>query len=112
MREVCKGCGYIITKLGMEEHDDDCAVGLRSVIAELENRVKELEAAQRWIPVTERLPDNLEAVLVYGESDNPTRKGFDVTWRADTLSMSWFIKNITHWQPLPPAPAADRGEQP
>lgn len=63
------------------------------------------EAAARWIPVTERLPDKGQAVLAFG-----TRSCTTGQFRG-TGSEPWFwwwkgntIKRVTHWKPLPEPP--------
>ena len=51
---------------------------------------------RRWIPVTERLPENGERVLVYS-----------LYWgvREDLRFMGKFERSdVTHWMPLPQAP--------
>ena len=61
---------------------------------------------QRWIPVTERLPNEAErvAVLINGSIKRVGR----------ILSREWYVqglrkatKGITHWMPLPETPTED-----
>ena len=92
-------------------------------IVELEAKIAELEAAQRWIPVSERLPEvkngddkEYDVVLTY-----PFRREVIVgTWRSDTLDESgkrrWFdclsddygpeevTELVTHWRERPTPP--------
>ena len=49
------------TPITLGDHLDAAADALEAV----DKRAKELEAAQRWIPVTERLPDDVGSYLVY-----------------------------------------------
>ena len=56
---------------------------------------------QRWIPVTERLPDKPSRVLVLTEWKGMivarhTEVGWVVAWNNDQCP------KITHWMPLPP----------
>lgn len=72
--------------------------------ADMHSISKEVEAqVPRWIPVEERLPEDMVDVLLYGEG----RYGMGV------LSCGWWCcedfdgKHITHWMPLPEAPKED-----
>lgn len=65
--------------------------------------------AHRWIPVTERLPQNYISVLVYlpGERPLPTVHeayiGGDGEWHS---SVVYGVENegVTHWMPMPEPP--------
>lgn len=80
-------------------------------------RIAELEAAQRWVPVGERLPDRGQTV--YGWI-NPVSylpgHGKEMTympmlnpgypWRSTWDMATYSALDITHWQPLPAVPEA------
>lgn len=60
---------------------------------------------RRWIPVTERLPQNYISVLVYlpGERPLPTVQAYiggDGEWHS---SVVYGVENadVTHWMPMP-----------
>ena len=62
---------------------------------------------QQWIPVTERLPEEWEAVLVYswcGFCETAVYLGVPGKWRVtwDHTMMDDGI--VTHWMPLPQPP--------
>lgn len=64
------------------------------------------EKLPRWIPVTERLPEERQFVLAW-KDEKP--KGFICIscWMVDA---GWAFKHITHWMPLPQPPKAEEGE--
>ena len=80
-------------------------VGIMQGRIELLNaRIAELEAAQRWIPVSERLPDAYEKVIALAK---------------DCMNVDWVLPkelrevgkgafarlyNVTHWMPMPQLP--------
>ena len=74
----------------------------------LNARIAELEAAQRWIPVSERLPEIGVRVLFYNNFIKNIHKGWysgdewvseiGVFYNGDKLI------RITHWMPLPQPP--------
>lgn len=63
-------------------------------------------ADARWIPVTERLPEQGTVVLAAGKRSATTGefqgtgpKPCDWYWKGS-------VKTVTHWMPLPPIPSA------
>ena len=84
-----------------------------------DGRIAELEAARRWIPVGERLPDRGQTV--YGWI-NPVSylpgHGKEMTympmlnpgypWRSTWDMATYSALDITHWQPLPAVPEVEK----
>ena len=54
----------------------------------------------KWIPVTERLPENDKTVLVWNRRNS--REYFDVYDHGRWIILEW--EDITHWMPLPEPP--------
>jgi hypothetical protein len=83
---------------------------IRPIEDALHKSITELEAAQRWIPVSERLPENGdESILIFGIYDNAPsvwfcRYVFGFIPYDDLTDMDYF--NVTHWMPLPQPPEA------
>ena len=101
------------TPITLGDHLDAAAAALEAA----DNRVKELEAAQRWIPVSERLP----AVSEYRNGDKfksmdsnelvpflvcceDTEIPFRAFYDGKNWGDGWGKQNVTHWQPLPQPP--------
>jgi len=64
----------------------------------------------KWINAKERLPEELNVVLVHGENENEYYKGFGVAW----LSHGRWTGNIhpvTHWMELPEAPEINEANE-
>ena len=65
---------------------------------------------QEWIPVTERLPNVGEEVLVFDTRENWI--GFawlhpDKTWTALGFDWPFDFGEVTHWMPLPQPPKGE-----
>lgn len=72
----------------------------------LEEYIAELEAAQRWIPVSERLPELDQDVLAIVEGDIVTGH-FYQQWDGEIYFSSddeGAMMVATHWMPLPQPP--------
>ena len=80
----------------------------------LQQRIAELEAAQLWIPVSERLPDNWKPVLTIDMSES-TRVPVPAFYDPETSLWSTHLPNydlwVTHWMPLPPNPESPNDTQ-
>jgi len=75
---------------------------LRAENEQLNQRIAELEAAQRWIPVSERLPEG-RTVLVFKKEGSIS---IDTTY-IDGGNYFWWKSGqskVTHWMPLPEPP--------
>ncbi len=72
---------------------------------ELETRIAELEQAQRWIPVSERLPEPYVKVLACTESGYME---VDYRYAEPIIEVGvaefYSLENVTHWMPLPQPP--------
>ena len=85
----------------------------RPIEDELRARIAELEAERRWIPVSERLPEDMTEVLVLHGLCVTTAKYYHYCgllskhgwYQIDgmKLGVSW----ATHWMPLPEPPEVE-----
>ena len=93
------GCGF--------EGDAEDAAELLTLITGLESRIAELEEAQRWIPVGERLPELYETVFVviYDGFENNSEVA-RLTYLGNGNWWSWESERyvVTHWMPMPALP--------
>ena len=104
----CKDCA-------MHEDKQRCQENLLDKAAEAIERLTAENAAlrekQRWIPVTERMPERDVNVLGWYK-DNPFsqhRPGV-VAWNGNGWVFVYahrYVTNVTHWMPLPPVPKED-----
>lgn len=61
----------------------------------------------KWIPVSERLPDEVSSYWCYVEEQNSLGKShyqWNCSWNGDEWSDASLTGRVTHWQPLPAAP--------
>jgi hypothetical protein len=58
---------------------------------------------QKWIPVTERLPELYVPCLVYNKSQ-PTMVGWRIDDKRFRIPGSYLPDHPTHWMPLPQPP--------
>lgn len=106
----CKDCA-------MHEDKQRCQENLLDKAAEAIERLTAENAAlrekQRWIPVTERLPERDVQVLGWYK-DNPFSQYRHevVAWNGNGWVFVYahrYVTNVTHWMPLPEAP--EEGEK-
>jgi hypothetical protein len=98
---------------------------LRDRAEAAEKRVAELEAASRWIPVSEKLPEKNKKVLLYdswsGQIDSGTLRRIDghdeaiqegiYEWDTDGCYYHGDnFERITHWRELPQPPKPEEGK--
>ena len=69
-------------------------------------RIAELEAAQRWIPVSERLPEANKCVLIYDAGGNMT---VDILVKSGGVETYFWLPKyrILFWMPLPEPPEVE-----
>ena len=93
----------------------DCFEEVNTAAAELIERLTAENAAlrekQRWIPVTERMPERDVQVLGWYK-DNPFSQYRPevVAWNGNGWVFVYahrYVTNVTHWMPLPEAPEVD-----
>lgn len=98
--------------------DDDRIDGIKRIVRELAaaphdtpalNSIQIVDTvADRWIPVSERMPIEFEAVIafdgdqVYGEAMYSSDDGFTIDGYEPCDRLN--LQNVTHWMPLPAAP--------
>jgi len=79
---------------------------LKAENAAFQSRIAELEAAQRWIPVSERLPEvngYYMAVVVDGFDDSRSVETLRYFGDGDWFTWSdWYV--VTHWKEKPELP--------
>ena len=126
LHEDCTGCPYyrkekldaeLKEKLGVDTWPscDVNKVGMDAadLIERLTAENAALREKQRWIPVTERLPERDVQVLGWYK-DNPFSQYRHevVAWNGNGWVFVYahrYVTNVTHWMPLPEAP--EEGEK-
>ena len=77
-------------------------IGAADRLEALEKELAALREQQRWIPVTERLPEGMKPVIVCrsGERVQHGYKDVGDWWKVYGTR----VKKVTHWMPLPEPP--------
>ena len=92
--DICPDYGDAVSELTIENE-------------KLKARIAELEEKQRWIPVSERLPEDTERMLtiVYDAFEDTTAISI-LQHYGDGDWFSWDSGRyvVTHWMPLPEPP--------
>lgn len=93
-----------IEELSMKLHGDEAAIS--GMKREIERMV--VADKPRWIPVTERLPEQGKRYLVIRFDEVTKTRFIDILWH-DAHDLWWnrLYKgqyNVTHWMPLPQPP--------
>ena len=103
--------GYRDMERKVKALEADYVISNRELLI-LQQRIAELEAERRWIPVSERLPEEFTPVLTFSkDNDKPVTAilaaGF---WWSNvddagfwSSNVDWAL-NVTHWMPLPQPP--------
>ena len=93
---ICKHCKY-------EKYNDDCGTAIRA-----DHLIANGVTVQKWIPVTERLPELWQTVIVCDTREQYVGAcmyyGNDDWLHDDKL---WDTSEITHWMPLPEPPKGE-----
>lgn len=77
----------------------------REIIPALLDELEAAQNAQRWIPVTERLPENERTVLIsWGAVGFKAVQAGAYYPDSGAWSMYGHTVNVTHWMPLPEPP--------
>ena len=82
---------------------EETNVSLQNTISILMCEVERLNEAQQWIPVTERLPEYGQLVIVYSGGVLSPQVFTQHFWRADFNDWA----HITHWMPPPKPPKGE-----
>lgn len=98
----------------MKEYYETTIESLKGDVAQLEKELSQLREADRWVPVSERLPDK-NPNSVFGEESVEVfviddQGNFDVScydYQSKTWSYNYeYDPEITHWKP--PAPPTEQ----
>jgi hypothetical protein len=93
------------------------ATNARQHIAELEEKNADMQEQitwlqwdRRWIPVSERLPEELKNVLICGDGIEPSMSYYDGDYKRWSKNDEYWWeeeKEVTHWMPLPFPPEVE-----
>ena len=82
-------------------------IGQGEQIADLQNELREAREAQRWIPVTERLPDIGDRCLCNVKSFAFPGSFYQTILKYDKFGFiegCIYTDDVTHWMPIPDFP--------
>ena len=105
--DACENC-----KVGeIQDRREHIEFAAANVIERLTAENAALREKQRWIPVTERLPERDVQVLGWYK-DNPFSQYRPevVAWNGNGWVFVYahrYVTKVTHWMPLPEAPEVD-----
>ena len=89
----------------IEDLDDyetgDWAYGFNSCKNQVLELVRNTRLSNKWIPVSERLPEDGIDVLVYSEAEDMI---IDIAWYNKIIAKWIGAAQVTHWMPLPSPP--------
>ena len=94
---MCEVCGFVF--------EDAPHIPFGDCVDYLKQRIADLEAERRWIPVGERLPKDGLVVLVM--NDRVGVKSIAIS-RRDVGYWNNVRFETTHWMPLPAQPEEER----
>jgi len=63
------------------------------------DEIERLQAERRWIPVSEKLPNDWQNVLAYSDAIHTA-----IYFKKDFVGSAGYLPGVTHWMPLPPPP--------
>ena len=64
----------------------------------------DVEPKQRWIPVTERLPEYPGRFMCVYEDEEYGEVGYCIDWGRYDPDDGWYVSGVTHWMPIPDLP--------
>lgn len=111
---MCMGCGYEhncgIHGCAIMSMAADRLANDQAHILALQKAIENLRSGRRWIPVTERLPENNERVLAYCK-DRMIREmkwsWVKNAWLNRDVGDGYVERFVTNWMPLPEAPEVE-----
>lgn len=95
---------YIHDRISKKEIDVDLLPRWLMSLHEEHLELQKLKEENRWIPVSERLPENCKRVLVRMSNFYTVVASYfngSDDWKNDCGE---YCSNVTHWQPLPQPP--------
>ena len=81
--------------------DDDYFLGKYTAYNDAISIVKEESQNGGWIPVSERLPEEHQAVIVYMRGEGIAETGDSITFMPYSSNVLSWWENVIAWMPLP-----------